>query len=302
MNKKHTASNADPSLLNLERIFKSAEFHQDWHNMPVWSEDHEGYYQLESSDSGYELVFYDLASERKKTIADSSMFVPEGNSKPLVFNTYSISRNLRYILVAVNPQTNAFVTFPTFDYWVLDTVGVRLWQLGPENHSGRLMNACFSPDGSKVAYISERNIFFEDLDTGECRQLTSDGNDTVINGNAPDLFGCADVGIKWSPDSKSIAYIQFDINKAKAFIIRNYDPESKKKIKPFNHPRPGEPIPATSIAVTQIDTGDTVRAKLPGSPDDHYLFQLIWHPASREVWVAQEKRDRKTLNVISIDS
>ncbi|GEM_PF-5454792 len=91
MNKKHKASNEDLSLLNLERIFKSDEFHQDWQNMPVWSEDHEGYYQLESGDSGYELVFYDLASERKKTIADSSMFVSEGDSKPLVFNKQGIA-------------------------------------------------------------------------------------------------------------------------------------------------------------------------------------------------------------------
>lgn len=295
-------STADPSLLNLERIFMSGEFQQDWQNVPIWSEELDGYYQIDRNDKGYGLVLVDVPSNNRKAIADSSMFIPEGETKPLVFNIYLFSRNQKYIMVAVNPRTNAFVTFPTFNYWVLETASARLWQLGPENHSGRLMDACFSPDCSKVTYISERNVFVEDLDTGECRQMTSDGNETFINGNAPDLFGCADAGIKWSPDSKAIAYIQFDISKAKTFKIRNYDQESNKKIKPFIHPRPGEDIPATSIAITQIETGETVRAMLPGAPDNHYIFQLIWHPDNREVWVQQVTRDRKSLNVISIDS
>ena len=46
-----------------------------------------------------------------------------------------------------------------------------------------MMFAKFSPDGTRVAYVSNNNIYVEDIDSGKITQLTKDGSDTIVNGN-----------------------------------------------------------------------------------------------------------------------
>ncbi|MEO6978792.1 MAG: DPP IV N-terminal domain-containing protein, partial [Mucilaginibacter sp.] len=57
-----------------------------------------------------------------------------------------------------------------------------LKQLGTARPESSLMFAKLSPDGTKAAYVSEHNIFTEDLATGAVKQLTTDGSQTRING------------------------------------------------------------------------------------------------------------------------
>ena len=77
-----------------------------------------------------------------------------------------------------------------------------------------LMFAKFSPDGTRVGYVRENNIYVENLSgDGEITKLTTDGSRYIVNGTfdwvyEEELF-CRD-GFRWSPDSKHIAYWQLD--------------------------------------------------------------------------------------------
>ena len=81
------------------------------------------------------------------------------------------------------------------------------------------MFAKFSPDGTKVAYVSEYNVSVEDVSSGEIKQLTTDGTRKYINGTFDwvyeEEFACRD-GIRWSPDSKSVLYWQLDARGTRA--------------------------------------------------------------------------------------
>ena len=44
------------------------------------------------------------------------------------------------------------------------------------------MFAKFSPDGGRVAYVRENNLYVEDLATARITPLTTDGSRTLING------------------------------------------------------------------------------------------------------------------------
>ena len=69
------------------------------------------------------------------------------------------------------------------DYWVLDLVGESLRKIGSGCDPSSLMFAKFSPDGKRVAYVREHNIYVETLATGETVQLTRDG--TSSSSTAP---------------------------------------------------------------------------------------------------------------------
>ena len=65
------------------------------------------------------------------------------------------------------------------------------------------MFAKFSPDGSRVAYVSGHNLFVESLADHAITQLTTDGTDKLINGTFDWVYeeelNCRD-GFRWSPD------------------------------------------------------------------------------------------------------
>jgi dipeptidyl-peptidase-4 len=47
-----------------------------------------------------------------------------------------------------------------------------------------LMFAKFSPDGSRVGYVRENDLYVENVDTGKIARLTSNGSPTMVNGTS----------------------------------------------------------------------------------------------------------------------
>ena len=97
------------------------------------------------------------------------------------------------------------------DYWVMDMDGRRLRKLGGDAPPSTLMFAKFSPDGNRVGYVRERNIYVEDLRDGNIVRLTADGSETIVNGTSDWVYeeelDLRD-GFRWSPDGSKIAYWQ----------------------------------------------------------------------------------------------
>ena len=87
-----------------------------------------------------------------------------------------------------------------------------------------MMFAKFSPDGTRVAFVSNNNIYVEDVASGQITLLTHDGSQTIVNGTFDwvyeEEFACRD-GFRWSPDGQYIAYWQSDTKGTGVFDIIN---------------------------------------------------------------------------------
>src|SRR5262249_4866149 len=129
------------------------------------------------------------------------------------------------------------------DYWVLDLTTSKLSKLGKSLPVSSLMYAKFSPDGNKVAYVSEHNIYVEEITSGSIKQLTKDGTARLINGTFDwayeEEFGCRD-GFRWSPNGESIAYWQIDANKIRNFLLINNTDSIYSFTKPVEYPKVGQ--------------------------------------------------------------
>ncbi len=128
------------------------------------------------------IVKFDLKSQTSNTIISADKFIPSGQASGLKITNFSFSQDQKQILVFTNSKK--VWRFKTRgDYWALNLENNKLHQLGKSLPAASLMFAKFSPDGSKVAYVSQRNIFVEDLTSGKIKQLTkTNGNPGIING------------------------------------------------------------------------------------------------------------------------
>ncbi|WP_408641475.1 DPP IV N-terminal domain-containing protein [Spirosoma telluris] len=80
------------------------------------------------------------------------------------------------------------------DYYLINRSTGEVRQLGKGRPAQSLMFAKLSPNGRAVAYVSEHNLFVEDVETGQQTQLTTDGTRKRINGTFDwvyeEEFGC----------------------------------------------------------------------------------------------------------------
>ena len=105
----------------------------------------------------------------------------KANGEVLEIENYSFSQNGSWLLIFTN-TARVWRYNTRGDYWLFNLKDRTLHQLGKTRPSQSLMFAKISPDGTKVAYVSLKNIYVEDIKTGTTKALTVNGKDKMING------------------------------------------------------------------------------------------------------------------------
>ncbi len=153
-------------------------------------------------------------------------FLPAGKKPLKLENQQNLiwSPDEKKLLIYTNTQ-KVWRVNSRGDYWVLDLETFDLRQLGSEFEEATLMFAKFSPNSNRVAYVQDRDIYVEDLESGRIKKLTTRQTESIINGTTDwvyeEEFQIRD-GFAWSPDGKSIAYLQFHTEGVGTFHLTNY--------------------------------------------------------------------------------
>ncbi|MFM7154730.1 MAG: DPP IV N-terminal domain-containing protein, partial [Bacteroidota bacterium] len=122
-----------------------------------------------------------FATRQKTVLVATSRLIPAGAAKPLSVRSFKPSADGKKILIFTNTQ-RVWRYDTRGDYWVYDLGPGTLRQLGSGLPAASLMFAKISPDGLSAAYVSQHNIYVENLASGKITRLTSDGTDKIING------------------------------------------------------------------------------------------------------------------------
>ena len=133
-----------------------------------------------------------------------------------------------------------------------------------------------SPDGSKVAYGYENNIYLFDLKTKQTEQLTFDGEkNRIINGITDwvyeEEFGFVRA-FEWSPEGTHIAFLRFDETEVPEYSMPIYGEDLYPTLQTFKYPKAGENNAVVSLHLIELEGVKT--ATIP--VDAYYIPRIKW--------------------------
>lgn len=287
--------------LNLEDIYKNGTYATRYYRSVRWMEDSRHYTTLEANTERgcSEIISYDARSGERTVLVGADQLIPGHGEAPLTLQDYQWSADNRKLLLFTNTR-RVWRYHTRGDYWVLDLQKGSLQQLGRTLPASSLMFAKFSPDGTRVGYVSEHNIFVEDLETQGITQLTEDGGDRFVNGTFDwvyeEEFDCRD-GFRWSSDGEQIIYWHSDTEGTGTFyLINNLDSIYSQPL-PFPYPKVGTTNSAVKIGVVAAGGGDTRWFDIPGDPRNNYLVRMDVVPGGDKVIIQQLNRLQNTNRV-----
>jgi dipeptidyl-peptidase-4 len=156
-----------------------------------------------------------------------------------------------------------------------------------------------SPDASQILYRTRSNLYLLDLSSRQTKQLTSDGTPTLLNGQLDWVYPEElDLGTAtwWSPDSKQVAFLQFDISNE--FIYPQTDLTGERALaEPERYPQSGTPNARVRLGVITLATGQIKWIDIGGT-DDALLARVIWLPDSSQLAVERLNRVQNQLDLL----
>ncbi|WP_143313179.1 S9 family peptidase [Chitinophaga eiseniae] len=245
-----------------------------------------------------------LSGAQPAIIVPAEKYTLPGAGKALEIRDFAFSADEKKLLLYTNAK-KVWRYDTRGDYWLLDLTTGKLQELGKGRAVSSLMFAKLSPDGSKVAYVSDHNLYVEDLATGAIKALTTNGTRRFINGTFDwayeEEFGCRD-GFRWSPDGKSIAYWQIDATKIRDFLMINNTDSIYSFNVPVEYPVAGESPSACRIGVVDIATANTRWMNVPGDQQQHYIPRMEWVPGKKQLIIQQLNRKQNESKIMLCDA
>lgn len=221
------------------------------------------------------------------------------------FSSYEFSDDETKLLLTTCKEQIYRRSF-TAQYYVWNSVTNELTELSSK---GSQQVATFSPDGERVAFVRDNNIFIKSLKFGTESQVTYDGKRNEIINGIPDWVYEEEFSYNkafaWSPDSKFLAFTRFDETAVKEFSMTLYkgkSPELKEnELYPsdysFKYPKAGEKNSLVSVHVYDLKSKTTVKVDL-GEEENIYVPRLKWTADSEELAVMRLNRRQNELHVL----
>jgi len=294
---------ADKRILTLDRIFSSSDFRSETFGPARWLDDGSAYTTLEPSPANKEardIVRYEAATGARSVLIAATSLMPKAASAPLEIDDYVWSDDGRKLLVFTNTK-QVWRQNTRGDYWVFEINTKKLTKLGKDAAASTLMFAKFSPDGTRVGYVRENNLYVENLADNRITQLTRDGSKRIINGTFDWVYeeelDLRD-GWRWSPDGRSIAYWQLDTDGVPDYYLINDTDSLYPKITTIQYPVAGQTNSAGRVGVVGATGGPTRWLQVPGDPRNNYIARMDWAGNANEIVLLHLNRRQDALSVM----
>ncbi|MBN1222302.1 MAG: DPP IV N-terminal domain-containing protein [Candidatus Aminicenantes bacterium] len=181
-------------------------------------------------------------------------------------------------------------------------------QPGTENlmndmEESQLWNGSPSPDFNHIAFVKEYDLYLFNTITGKEERLTFNGTKELMNGR-PDWVYPEELAQRdaywWSPDSKKIAFLQFDTHAESEYpLVDMLHP--KAQITFQKYPKTGDLNPEVKLILVDIATKQLKEIKT-NHPENCYLYKPAWTVTGKELFFLKLNRPQTRLELWMADS
>jgi dipeptidyl-peptidase-4 len=161
----------------------------------------------------------------------------------------------------------------------------------------------FSPDGRRLAYVKENDLYALDLGSGKETRLTTKGGALVFNGRLDWVYEeelaqrRSGRAYEWAPDSRSLAYIRLEETPVPEYPIVDWMP-AHPNVSPQRYPKAGDPNPIASVHVVDLSGKET--ASMAGPAGGYVAPDLTFTADSRAVCALLMNREEDELSVVTL--
>lgn len=209
---------------------------------------------------------YDYKTQQRVgTIVTSSTEIP-------AFTSYEFSEDESKLILATAVEP-IFRRSRLGVYYVYDIASTNLIKIAEQ----KIQEPELSPDGSKVAYVYENNIYVKDLKSNTSKQVTTDGRKgSIINGVTDwvyeEEFSFAQA-YEWNSDGTKIAFIRFDETNVPNFSMDIYGKNLYQTQNQFKYPKAGEENALVSLHLYDVEKAVVSQVNLGGP---YYIPRIKW--------------------------
>jgi len=188
------------------------------------------------------------------------------------FATYEFSTDESSILIATDVE-NIYRHSARAIYYLYDRESGSAFRIADE----KVREPVISPDGNKVAYVKENDIFLLDLESEETLKITHDGKiNSIINGVADWVYEeefSFTRAFSWNSDSSKIAFLRFDETEVPEFSMDIYGNTLYPYPYKFKYPKAGEKNAEVSLHIYDLALGEASEIELE---DAYYIPRIQW--------------------------
>ena len=240
------------------------------------------------------VVAYDYATAKEVEVivnSTTSISIP-------FFISYSFSKDENRLLLETETEP-IYRRSKRAKYFVYDRTTEKSTLL----FDSKVQEPKFSPDGSKVAFVFERNVYVKDLALSTINQITSDGSEHIINGLTDwvyeEEFGFVRA-FDWNADGTALVFMQFDETLVTAYSMDVIGNELYPFSYTFKYPKAGENNSVVGLHLYDIQSKKLTEIKL-GDYKPYYIPRIKFSPNKNKLMVQTINRHQNHLKLWSYD-
>ncbi len=281
----------DDTKISVTDIYSKGSFYAQSLQGVDWTNNGQFYTRM----NGNAIVRYDIKTNK----AVETIFDGDASDPKIKIAEYSFSDKEDKILIQTNRQSIYRRSYIA-EYYVVDTKDKSVEKL---SENGRSAYSTFSPDGSKVAFFRDNNLFYVTLSDMKEVQITDDGLfNKLINGAGDWVYEeefQLTKAFSWSPNSENIGFIQFDESKVMEYNMQYWS--DKAQLYPidykFKYPKAGADNSTIKVFVYNTEANKKKEISL-GDEKDIYVPRLQWTNNSNYMAIRRMNRLQNKIDLI----